>query len=122
MVQPQPLDRSADVDGMPVHYLEWGTQGRQPLVLLHGIARTAHTFDHLAPHFADRFHVIAVDLRGHGDSGWDPQSAYLVEDYVKDVAGLVRDLGLRDIVFWGTRQAGASHRSSRGPHPSWCAP
>ena len=45
------------------------------MILLHGIARHAHTFDHLAPHFARNFHVLAIDMRGHGDSDWDPEGA-----------------------------------------------
>ena len=55
------------------------------MIMLHGIGRVAHTFDHIAPHFASNYHVMAVDMRGHGDSGWDPNGAYLVEDYVKDI-------------------------------------
>ncbi|MGZ5222757.1 MAG: alpha/beta fold hydrolase [Burkholderiales bacterium] len=43
---------------------------------MHGIARLAHTLDHLAPHFSADYHVIAVDLRGHGESTWDPHAAY----------------------------------------------
>ena len=76
-----PVDRRATANGLNIHYLEWGAGDRPPLLLLHGIARVAHTFDHVAPHFAGRYRVIAVDMRGHGDSGWDPNGTYLVEDY-----------------------------------------
>ena len=86
-------DRFVTVNGLNIHYLEWGAAGRQPLILLHGIARVAHTFDHLAPHFASNYRVIAVDLRGHGDSEWDPRGAYLVEDYAGDLDTLVERLG-----------------------------
>src|ERR1043165_7781989 len=79
-----PEDRFVTVDGLRIHYLDWGGEGKQPLILLHGIGRVAHTFDHLAPHFSSNYHVMAVDMRGHGDSGWDPKGGYLVEDYVKD--------------------------------------
>ena len=68
----QPVDRFVTVNGLRIHYLDWETSGKQPLILLHGIARLAHTFDHLAPHFSQSYHVIAVDMRGHGDSDWDP--------------------------------------------------
>ncbi|HEV7801783.1 MAG TPA: alpha/beta hydrolase [Burkholderiales bacterium] len=117
VAQAQPVEHNVDVDGMRIHYLEWGTRGRQPLVLLHGIARTAHTFDHLAPHFSGNFHVIAVDMRGHGDSAWDPRGAYMVEDYVKDVAGLVRQLGLRDVVLWGNSTGGRVAQVIAGMSP-----
>ena len=85
----QPVDRNVTVNGIRIHYLDWGTMGKQPLILLHGIARVAHTFDHLAPHFTANYHVIAVDMRGHGDSAWDAQGAYVVEDYVRDIEAMI---------------------------------
>lgn len=113
----QPVDRLVTVNGLRIRCLEWGTPGRQPLILLHGIARLAHTFDHLAPHFSDKYHVIAVDMRGHGDSGWDPQGAYLVEDYVRDIEGLAGQLKLRDIVLWGNSTGGRVAQVYAGLHP-----
>ena len=113
----QPADRNITVNGLRIHYLDWGSGGKQPLILLHGIARVAHTFDHLAPHLSQRYHVIAVDMRGHGDSGWDPQGAYLVEDYVRDIEGLVAQLQLRNIVFWGNSTGGRVAQVFAGSHP-----
>ena len=113
----QPVDRHVTVNGLRIHYLEWGSSGKQPLILLHGIARVAHTFDHLAPHFSKNYHVIAVDMRGHGDSGWDPQGAYLVEDYVRDIEGLVAQLQLRNIVLWGNSTGGRVAQVFAGSHP-----
>jgi len=115
-VTASPLDRLVTVDGLRIHYLEWGSAGNQPLILLHGIARVARTFGHLAPHFVNDYRVIAVDLRGHGDSGWDPQGAYLVEDYVKDVEALVAQLGLRNIVLWGNSTGGRVAQVFAGLH------
>src|SRR3979409_517774 len=69
----QPADRFITVNGLRLHYLDWGNDTKPPMILLHGIGRVAHTFDHLAPHFSSNYHVMAVDMRGHGDSGWDPQ-------------------------------------------------
>ena len=112
-----PLDREVMVNGLRIHYLDWGGSGKQPLLLLHGIARVAHTFDHLAPHFRENYHVIAVDLRGHGDSGWDAKGAYLVEDYVGDVSGLAAQLGLRNIVLWGNSTGGRVAQVFAGLHP-----
>ncbi|HXR45041.1 MAG TPA: alpha/beta fold hydrolase, partial [Pseudolysinimonas sp.] len=64
----QPEDRFVTSDGLRIHYLDWGNPSAPPFVMLHGIDRIARTFDHVAPHFTDRYHVIAMDLRGHGDS------------------------------------------------------
>jgi len=113
----EPADREVTVNGLRIHYLDWGTEGKQPLVLLHGIARVAHTFDHVAPHFNDNYRVIAVDMRGHGDSGWDAQGAYLVEDYVRDIEGLAAQLGLRNIVLWGNSTGGRVAQVFAGLHP-----
>lgn len=116
--QAEPVDRSVTVNGLRIHYLDWGTAGKQPLILLHGIARVAHTFDHLAPHFTRNHHVIAVDMRGHGDSGWDPKGGYLVEDYVSDVEGLIAQLKLKNIVLWGNSTGGRVAQVLAGAHPA----
>jgi len=116
-----PQDRFADVGGMRLHFLDWGGAGKQPMILLHGIGRVAHTFDHVAPHFVSKYHVLAVDMRGHGDSGWDPKGAYLVEDYVKDIEGLAMQLGLRNIVLWGNSTGGRVAQVFAGMHPELVA-
>src|SRR5215831_10205017 len=113
----QPPDRFVTVNGLRIHYLEWGSADKPPMILLHGIGRVAHTFDHIAPHFANSHHVMAVDMRGHGDSSWDPQGAYLVEDYVKDIEGLAEQLHLRNIVIWGNSTGGRVAQVFAGLHP-----
>ena len=117
----QPTDRTIRVNGLRIHYLEWGTADKQPLIMLHGIGRIAHTFDHIAPHFAARYHVMAVDMRGHGDSDWDPKGAYLVEDYVKDIEGLAQQLRLKNIVIWGNSTGGRVAQVFAGLHPELVA-
>jgi pimeloyl-ACP methyl ester carboxylesterase len=107
-----------------IHYLDWrdpGGDARQPLVLLHGIGRLARSFDPVASRFRDRYRVIAIDMRGHGDSDWHPQAAYLVEDYAKDLEGLVAQLGLRDTVLWGNSTGGRVAQIFAGTHPALTA-
>jgi len=111
------VDRSLAANGLRIHFLDWGGDGRQPLILLHGIARVAHTFDHLVPQFTDKYHVIAVDMRGHGDSGWDANGAYLVEDYVSDILSLIGQLKLRNIVLWGNSTGGRVAQVIAGLYP-----
>src|SRR5688572_22867864 len=55
----EPAERFVIVNGLRIHYLDWGNPEKPPLILLHGIARVAHTFDHIAPALRDRYHVIA---------------------------------------------------------------
>ncbi len=116
-----PVDRYATVNGLRIHYLDWGSEGKQPLIMLHGIGRVAHTFDHIAPHFAAKYHVIAVDMRGHGDSAWDSKGAYLVEDYTKDIEALAQQLHLRNIVIWGNSTGGRVAQVFAGMHPELVA-
>jgi esterase len=110
-------DRFVTVNGLRIHFLDWGNAGRPPLILIHGIARHAHTFDHIAPHFARDYHVLAIDMRGHGDSSWDPRGDYLVEDHVKDLEGLVRQLKLTHITMLGNSTGGRVVQVFAGMHP-----
>lgn len=58
-----------DVEGTDIHYLDWGERGRPGLVFVHGGAAHAQWWSFLAPMFARRWHAVALDLSGHGDSG-----------------------------------------------------
>ncbi len=120
-VPSQPAEKFVTVNGLRIHYLEWGNPDKPPMILLHGIGRIARTFDHIAPHFAKNYRVLAVDMRGHGDSSWDPKGAYLVEDYVKDVEALARELRLRNIVIWGNSTGGRVAQVFAGMHPELVA-
>jgi pimeloyl-ACP methyl ester carboxylesterase len=113
----QPADRFVTVNGLRIHYVDWGGADKPPLILIHGLDRVARTFDHVAPHFASRFRVIAIDMRGHGDSDWDPQARYVVEDHVTDLEGLVQQLGLRNITLWGNSTGGRVVQVFAGKHP-----
>jgi esterase len=110
-------DRYVTVNGLRLHYLEWGGDTKPAMILLHGIARHAHTFDHIAADLARDYHVLAVDMRGHGDSDWSPDGAYLVEDYVKDIEGLVRQLGIRRATLLGNSTGGRVVQVFAGMHP-----
>jgi pimeloyl-ACP methyl ester carboxylesterase len=110
-------DRFVLNEGRRVHYLDWGSAGKTPFIMLHGIGRSAHSYDHIAPHFQRDYHVIAMDLRGHGDSDWHPAAAYLVEDYVNDLERLVEQLNLRGIVLTGSSTGGRVAQVYAGLHP-----
>jgi pimeloyl-ACP methyl ester carboxylesterase len=110
-------DRFIVNEGRRVHYLDWGSAGKTPFIMLHGIGRSAHSYDHIAPQFQRDYHVIGMDLRGHGDSDWHPAAAYLVEDYVKDLERLVEQLNLRGIVLTGSSTGGRVAQVYAGLHP-----
>src|SRR5258708_38089066 len=111
-----PADRFVTVNGLRLHVLDSG--GDKPaLILLHGIARHAHTFDHIAGEFSQSYRVLAVDMRGHGDSAWSPDGAYLVEDYVRDLEGLVEQLRLTNVTLLGNSTGGRVAQVYAGLHP-----
>ena len=113
----QPTDRFLEVNGLRIHYVDWGGEGKPPFVMVHGLDRVARTFDHLATRFTSKYRVLAIDMRGHGDSGWDPQGRYLVEDHVGDLEGVVGQLELRDLVLWGNSTGGRVVQVFAGKHP-----
>jgi pimeloyl-ACP methyl ester carboxylesterase len=114
---PPYADRFVTANGLRLHYLEWGDPAKPPMILLHGIARHAHTFDHIAPAFARDHRVIALDMRGHGDSAWSAEGAYLVQDYVKDLESLVAQLRLRRVTLLGNSTGGRVVQVFAGLHP-----
>jgi pimeloyl-ACP methyl ester carboxylesterase len=110
-------DHVLTANGLRLHYLEWGDPAKPAMILLHGIARHAHTFDHVAPSFARDHRVIALDMRGHGDSAWSPTGAYLVQDYVQDLEALISQLRLRRLTLLGNSTGGRVAQVFAGLHP-----
>lgn len=86
-------ERSRDVAslGIRLRVHEWGDAQRAPVVLCHGMFDHARGFDTLAPLLVERFRVVAIDARGHGDSDWADAYGWLVD--LADIASVLRDLG-----------------------------
>src|SRR5215475_2659481 len=90
---PHPRDVVLHHAGLRLHLLDWGKASAPPLLLLHGGAQTAHSFDEVAPDLSRDHHVLALDQRGHGDSDWAPGSVYRREDFIADVRAFLDDRG-----------------------------
>jgi len=102
----QPKSMQVSVNGLDLRYLDWGNAGATPVVCVHGYTSSAEAFNPLARHFHDRFHIVAPDVRGHGESGRSPDGAYQYCDQVSDLAGLVDQLSLTRFVLIGTSMGG----------------
>ena len=74
---------------------DWGNRQAPPLVLLHGFTGNARHWDTFARVMAERYRVLALDQRGHGETDWAPDRDYLVARVVDDFAAFVAALGLR---------------------------
>lgn len=107
-------DKYATVDGLKLHYLDWGNSGATPMLLLHGLGANAHYWDFFTSSFCDSHHVIALDQRGHGESIW--AETYGPRDYVHDLEDFVNSIGLSNFVLIGHSLGGingilyATHR------------
>jgi len=77
---------SVEVQGLRLHYQQWGnSESPTTIVLVHGLGSTCHIWDMVAPRLAERFSIIALDQRGHGESE-QPESGYDFATIVTDLA------------------------------------
>ena len=72
-----------------LHYVDWGNSGAPPLILLHGGQDHCRNWDWVAQRLRHDWHIIAPDLRGHGDSQWSATGSYTVAGYIYDLAQLI---------------------------------
>ena len=111
------VDRFITVNGLRLHYLDWGSPDKQPFLMLHGIGRVAHSFDHIAPRFNQDYHVIAIDMRGHGDSAWSPDGDYTPHAFVYDFSQLIETLGYDEVSIVGHSLGGMITTLYTGLYP-----
>ncbi len=85
---------------MRLHVHRWGDASASPIVCLHGVNAHGRRFRRLAEErLADRFRILAPDLRGHGCSGWDPP--WTIATHVHDVLETLDDAGIRSAAWIG---------------------
>lgn len=96
-MQPNVL-RIPGSDGLHLNVLEWSREGTA-LLFIHGFSNEAHIWDDVAPGLAPYYRVLAMDLRGHGDSDWHPEGKYDYSEHVNDVLALLDHLGLERVVI-----------------------
>ena len=85
----------------PLNYLEWGDADSPPVLFLHGLTDCAYVWQPVCERLADRYHCVALSLRGHGDSGPSPERQYNFQLFASDVAALVQHLGWQRFVLVG---------------------
>src|SRR5262245_41959560 len=111
----RPRDRYLTVAGRRLHLLDWGGEGRTPLLLLHGFTGHAHAWDTLSIALQPHFHVVALDQRGHGES--DPAEVYHAVAELDDLSGVIEQLGFASLVLVGLSMGGrnAMYLASKRP-------
>lgn len=87
------------VDGVRLHYLDWGGKGKV-LLFLAGLGNSAHIFDDIAPKFTDRFRVLALTRRGHGQSD-KPATGYDIPTLTEDIRQFLDQLRIKRVTLVG---------------------
>ncbi len=103
---PAPQSRFYQSQGLQLHYADWGNDAAPPLILLHGGRDHCRSFDRIARALRPHYHVLAPDLRGHGDSDWTRGGSYALPEYVYDLTGLVRLTRASDVAIVGHSMGG----------------
>ena len=102
---------------LKLHYVDWGNESAPPLLLVHGGKDHARSWDLVAEALRDDYHVIAPDLRGHGDSAWSYGGHYTINEFVLDLAQLVEVLGLAPVTIVSHSLGGAVALHYTGIYP-----
>lgn len=116
-------DELIELRGLRFHYREWAPKlmGAPALVLLHGYTGHARSWDGFAESLAEEYRVLALDLRGHGESQWDPAGNYATREMVADLEAFVAALDLQDFALVGLSMGGVVSIGFAGKRPTGLA-
>jgi len=104
-----------NVNGIRLHYLDWGGSG-PALLFLPGLGCNAYIFDRFAPRFTDKFHVLALTRRGHGDSDY-PEAGYDIDTLTEDIRQFMDALQIERAILAGHSYAGIELSHFAALHP-----
>ena len=118
----EPEDGTIEERGLSLHYVVWGPSrapgGPTPVVvLLHGLSAMCRIWDPLARALQERYRVIALDQRGHGDTSWPQEPNYTTDDYVGDLEALVERWELERFALVGLSMGGMNAIAYAARHP-----
>jgi pimeloyl-ACP methyl ester carboxylesterase len=99
LTSPGPTSRIYFSQRLRLHYVDWGNAAAPPLLLVHGGRDHCRNWDWVAEELRRDWHIIAPDLRGHGDSEWSRTGTYMMAGYIYDLAQLVHQLGTAPVTI-----------------------
>jgi pimeloyl-ACP methyl ester carboxylesterase len=111
------VSNKAVVNGATIHYVTWGQPRHPPVVLQHGLRAYGEWFAPLGTSLADRYYVVAPDLRGRNLSDWAKDGDYSIDAHVGDLAALTQLLGFSRFALAGHSLGGAIAASFATSHP-----
>jgi pimeloyl-ACP methyl ester carboxylesterase len=101
-----PESRFFQSQGLRLHYADWGNEDAPLMLLVHGGRDHCRSWDLIARSLQPHFHVLAPDLRGHGDSDWTKGGSYSLTEYVYDLSRLVRGTAADRVTMIGHSMGG----------------
>ncbi|ETW92982.1 MAG: hypothetical protein ETSY1_41230 [Candidatus Entotheonella factor] len=110
-------DKFITINGLQLHYVEWGSPDKPSIVLLHGFQSNAHTWDTFSSAMAADYHLLALEQRGHGDSAWAPDGNYAPEAFAGDAAAFIDALNLAPTLLIGHSMGGRYAALVTAEHP-----
>ena len=111
-----PSDHFVTINGLNMHYLDWGGDSTRNLLLVHGQGGNAHNWDYVAGELRHEFRVLAVDMRGHGDSD-HTREGYAVTAFASDLAAFAEAVGIVPYDYCGASLGARNGISYAGDHP-----
>ena len=115
--QVQPKSKNITANGINLHYLDWGTEGQPPMVLLHGLRGHANVWEDVALALCNDYHVYSLDQRGRGDTDHAPGGDYSTDAFVADLKGFVDAIGLDKFILFGHSMGGRNSMAFAGQYP-----
>ncbi len=114
---PGPTSHTYFSQRLRLHYVDWGNEEAEPLLLIHGGRDHCRNWDWVAQSFRETHHIIAPDLRGHGDSQWMIGGTYDLTDFVYDIAQLIHQKKLNPVTIIAHSMGGAVALRYAGLYP-----
>ena len=114
--QVQPKSKNITANGINLHYLDWGTEGQPPMVLLHGLRGHANVWEDVALALCNDYHVYSLDQRGRGDTDHAPGGDYSTDAFVADLKGFVDAIGLDKFILFGHSMGGRNSMAFAGQY------
>ena len=116
-----PTSHSYYSQRLRLHYVDWGNEDAPPMLMVHGGRDHCRNWDWVARAFRDDYHIIAPDLRGHGDSQWAVGSSYHHADYVYDIAQLIHQKKMNPVTIVAHSMGGGVSLTYAGLYPETVA-
>src|SRR5689334_1959588 len=113
----RPQSKFVEVGDLRLRYLDWRTGGKPPVLMLHGLAVFAHSWDHNAAALSDALDIVALDQRGHGESDRGPCEGYRTETFAADIVGVADALGWSRFSLVGQSMGGHNGMYVAATHP-----